>query len=162
MTLLPPDVQAWLDQEDQRAARIIRQHGVYIEYVHGDPAHRSTPFAYTVGLFGLTHPELLVFGVTPESACDILNRLAAHVRAGGNLVPGQEIALEGGTTRMILEEVSTPGDVVYTANRYYERPSEASVPVLQLTYTDDEGRYPWQKGYAWPEWLQPRPGEFHA
>jgi hypothetical protein len=162
MTLLPPDVQAWLDQEDEHTAQIIRLHGVYIEYVHGDAARRSPAFAYTVGLFGLRHPELLVFDSTPESAAGVLNSLAAHVRAGGNLLPGQEITSEGSPSPIMLEHVPNPGEIVFAANRYYQRPAEASVPVLQLTYADDKGRYPWQKGYARPGWRQPRPGRFHA
>ena len=32
-------------------------------------------FAYTVGLFGLGHPELLIFGVYPEDALAVLNDL---------------------------------------------------------------------------------------
>jgi Domain of unknown function (DUF4262) len=47
------------------------------------------------------------------------------------------------------------------ANRFYLRPDEASVPVLQLTYDDRPGRFPWEPGYAVPD-MQPRPGTFRA
>lgn len=162
MTLLPPDVQAWLDQEDERTAQIIRQYGVYIEYVHGEPRRRLPAFAYTVGLFGLRHPELLIFDLSPGSAAGVLNRLAEDVWSGANLLPQQEIEREGGEKPFILEEVTNPGEIVFAANRYYQRPAEASVPVFQLTHADDAGRYPWQKGYARPTWRQPRPGRFRA
>ena len=42
------------------------------------------------------------------------------------------------------------------------RPSEVSVPVLQLTYDDKAGRFPWDVGYANAPELQPRPGTFQA
>jgi hypothetical protein len=42
----------------------------------------------------------------------------------------------------------------------YQRPDEASVPVLQLTY-DEAGRFPWDEDLAHPE-SQPRPGTFQA
>lgn len=52
-------------------------------------------------------------------------------------------------------------EIVFEANRFYKRPDPASIPVLQLSYNDLEGRYPWEEGYATPE-LQPRPGAFRA
>jgi hypothetical protein len=64
--------------------------------------------------------------------------------------------------RVTVEEVPNPGEIVFGANRFYQRPDEASVPVLQLTYDDLGGRFPWQDGYANPDWIQPRPGEFRA
>jgi hypothetical protein len=50
---------------------------------------------------------------------------------------------------------------VFEANRFYQRPDEFSVPVLQLSYDDTEGRFPWEDGFATPE-IQPRPGTFKA
>ena len=63
--------------------------------------------------------------------------------------------------QVIPEEVPNPGEIVFEANRFYQRPNEASVPVLQLTYTDKNGRYPWDEGCLRPE-LQPRPGTWRA
>ncbi|WP_457098433.1 DUF4262 domain-containing protein [Microbacterium sp. P5_E9] len=51
---------------------------------------------------------------------------------------------------------------MFAANRFYQRPDEASVPALQLTYPDKEGRFPWDAGCSLPAWRQPRPGEFRA
>ena len=64
--------QAWIDQEDARLAATVRRHGWMIRYIGGDECSRpgcdcpksdGPPFAYTVGLFGLAHPELLIFFV---------------------------------------------------------------------------------------------------
>ena len=49
-------ILAWLDQEDRYVTETIRKHGCYLEYGSGDG--RDPSFAYTVGLFGLGHPEL--------------------------------------------------------------------------------------------------------
>jgi hypothetical protein len=51
--------------------------------------------------------------------------------------------------------------IVFAANRHYQLPPEYSVPVLQLSYDDKAGRFPWDDGYAAPE-MQPRPGTFDA
>jgi Domain of unknown function (DUF4262) len=81
--------QAWLDQEDAHVGAMIRRYGWFIQYVGGSemcslPGCRCSdqddqgvvPFAYTVGLFGLQHPELLIFGVPQETAGGVLNDLA--------------------------------------------------------------------------------------
>ena len=162
--------QAWLDQEDARVADVIRRHGWYIQYVGGGMCSRpgcdggddeGPAFAYTVGLFGLGHPELLIFGVYPEDALAVLNDLGEQIMAGANLLPGQLITFAHWPHRIVAEAVPNPGDIVFTANRFYQRPDEASVPVLQLSYDDDAGRFPWEEEYSDPE-RQPRPGAFSA
>jgi hypothetical protein len=114
-----------------------------------------------VGLFGLDHPELLIFGVPPETASGVLNTLGERIRSGENLIPGQLITFENWPHRIIPEVVPNPGEIVLEANRFYQRPDEASVLVLQLSYDDLEGRFPWEEGYSTPE-MQPRPGTFRA
>jgi hypothetical protein len=154
--------RAWLDQQDALVAHNIRRFGVHIEFVFGERQRRETTFAYTVGLFGMGHPELLVFGVTPHVASLILNEIAGRIRNGSNVVPGTVIDLPRAGRSVVAEEVPNPGDIVFTANRHYQRPDEVSVPVLQLTWDDEAGCFPWDSEYSLSAWLQPRPGEFAA
>jgi uncharacterized protein DUF4262 len=163
MTSVPtPAQQAWLDQEDSDTARIVREHGVYIQYVLGDRDRKQTPFAYTVGMFGIAHPELLVVGVDQGTAGGLLNEVARQVRGGRMLVPGELLTFEQWPHRVIVEEVPNPAEIAFTANRFYQRPDELSVPLLQLTYDDKGGRFPWESGYSVAAWIQPRPGELRA
>lgn len=163
MTMTPdPALQAWLDQEDRRTADIIRTSGTYIQYVGGDVAHHLTSFAYTVGLFGIAHPELLVFGLDARTAGALLNDVSARVREGRILVPGSTLRFDDWAHRVRVEAVPNPGDIAFAANRFYQRPDEFSVPLLQLTYDDRDGRFPDEDGYANASWIQPRPGEFSA
>ncbi|MCR2792928.1 DUF4262 domain-containing protein [Microbacterium sp. zg.Y625] len=163
MTLNPePHLQAWLDQEDRYTAQVIRAHGTFIQYVGGDGERHQTSFAYTVGLFGMGHPELLVFGLCPHDTAAVLNELAARNRAGADLTPGERVTVDHRLRRLRVEAVPNPGSIVFAANRFYQRPDEASVPVLQLSHPDRGGRFPGQAGYADPPWIQPRPGEFTA
>ncbi len=60
---------------------------------------------------------------------------------------------------MFPEQVPNPGEVVFEANRFYARPDEFSVPVLQLSYADEN--MPWESTFSEPE-SQPRPGTFAA
>ena len=162
--------QAWLDQEDARIKSVIRRHGWAIEYIGGGCCSvpgcdggedEGPPFAYTVGLFGLGHPELLVFGLDPETACSLLNAVGDRIRDDETLLPGQLLTFDAWSHQVIPEEVPNPGEIVFSANRFYQRPAEFSVPVLQLSYDDFEGRFPWDEGYSNPE-MQPRPGTFRA
>ncbi|MGH8873171.1 MAG: DUF4262 domain-containing protein [Acidimicrobiia bacterium] len=163
--------QAWLDQQDAHLTAMIRRHGWFIHYIGGGSCSRpgcdcsddpdQPPFAYTTGLFGLGHPELLIFGVPPDPAAGVLNTLGERIREGENLLPGQMVAFDEWPHRIIPEPVPNPGDIVFLSNDFYQRPAEYSVPVLQLSYDDTEGRFPWEEGYAEP-WAQPRPGTFTA
>jgi len=57
---------AWLDREDQRTARMVREHGWGSSTSSASASSR--PFAYTIGLLRLGHPELIVFGLDAGSA----------------------------------------------------------------------------------------------
>jgi hypothetical protein len=155
-------IQAWLDQEDQHVAQIIRKHGQFIQLVTGDTSQQLPSFAYTVGLFGLGHPELVALDVDSGTACGLLNHLGARIRAGDNLIPGSLLSFEGWPHRVTVEELPNPGEILFSANRHYQRPAEASVPAYQLTYDDESGRFPWDSGYADEPYLQPRPGTWRA
>lgn len=162
--------QAWVDQHDAHIVAMVRRHGWYIAYIGGGSCSRplcdggdteDPPFAYTVGLFGLAHPELLILGVDAETALGVLNTLGSRVQAGEPLLPGQMVTFDEWPHRIVPEPVPNPGEIVFDANRFYQRPDEFSVPVLQLSYDDTEGRFPWEDDYATPE-RQPRPGTFSA
>ena len=167
-------IQAWLDQEDAHIGAMVRRYGWFIQYVGGsdmctlpgcccsaDQDQDAVPFAYTVGLFGMQHPELLIFGVSQQTAGGVLNDIGEQIRAGKDLLPGELITFESWPHQVIPEEVPNPGEIVFSANRFYQRPAEFSVPVLQLSYDDKAGRFPWEPDYAAPE-MQPRPGTFRA
>lgn len=157
-----PQTTAWLDQQDARVAATIREHGWLIEYVIGEPGRKKPSIAYTVGLFGMGHPELVVLGVDPDTACGLLNEVGRRIKAGHDLVPGALLTFDDWPHHVTVEELPNPGDILFGANRHYQRPDEFSVPAFQLTYDDRDGRFPWDPGYANEPWIQPRPGTYTA
>ena len=159
---LTPQELAWLDQEQRRTADVIRRDGMAIEYVIGDDATRTPSVAYTIGLFGIGHPELVVFGLAPHNAGPVLNDVGARVRAGSVLVPGALVDFDDWAHSVTVEAVPNPGEILFSANAHYGRSPFASVPALQLTYDDVDGRFPWDADYRRPQWVQPRPGAFRA
>lgn len=164
------DEQAWIDQHRTWIRNTVRRVGWAVQYVGGTTCSRpgccpdpgdDPPFAYTIGLFGLGHPELLIHGLDPDTTLQVLNDVASWIRDGEEMLPGQMFTIGDWPHRVITESVPNPGEIVHWANSHYRRPADHSVPVLQLTYDDAEGRFPWDVGYATPH-LQPRPGTFAA
>lgn len=150
---------AWLDQQDRMVTQTVRRHGWVVQYVLGEG--RRPSFAYTVGLFGLGHPELVVFGLDYQSAMGLLNTVGERVRKNEDIREGQVLSFDGTDTRVRAEMLPNPGELVFAANRFYQRPDDASVPAFQLTW-DVGGAFPGERGYSKPAWLQPKPGEFRA
>lgn len=152
-------IQAWLDQEDAMVRDCVRKYGCFLQYVFANPKPESTSFCYTTGLFGLGHPELIVFGLDEHSANGMLNWCFARVKEGEDLMPGEILEFGNGCGRARVEVFPNPGDALFGANRFYQRPSEYSVPAYQLT-RDVNGAFPEDPGYPYGPHQQPRPGEF--
>ncbi|KNX38862.1 DUF4262 domain-containing protein [Luteipulveratus halotolerans] len=154
-----PQVQAWLDQQDALVRDCVREFGCFLQFVISGPAEASTGLCYTTGLFGIRHPELIVFGLDQPSSAGLLNHCFDRVREGNDLMPGEILTSPDGSTRVRVEEFPDPGGVLYTANRFYGRPDEFSVPAYQLTW-DVDGAFPDDEGYPYPPHVQPLPGTF--
>lgn len=154
----PIVAQQWLDQEDAWFRDTIRRCGWAIQAVFGSA---DTPsFAYTVGLTGFDHPEIVVFGLANESAQTLLNELGDRIRSGERLRDGDTVEIRG--IEVTLFDLPNPGEVVFGANDIYRRRPEDSVPALQAVYPDDHGAWPWQPDCELPIGQQPMPGQFRA
>jgi hypothetical protein len=157
-----PQIVAWLDQEDAHLAQVIRAHRWAVQYVGRGDQPDEPAFGYTIGLFGLGHPELVVVGLGMDGTHGILNRVAGMVGDGRNLVAGELLSFADWEGRLVVEELPNPGEVLLGANRFYERPPEFSVPGLQLTWCHPDGLFPWDEGYGCGPDCQPRPGTWRA
>jgi hypothetical protein len=156
-----PQTIAWLDQEDARLAQLVRAHRFAVQYVGEGDGDDEPAFGYTIGLFGLGHPELVVVGLSHARAQRLLDSAARLVAGGRDLVAGEELRPDG-VAPVVVEQLPNPGDVVLGANRYYQRPAEVSVPAYQLTWAHADGSFPWDEGYPCGPECQPRPGTWRA
>lgn len=153
---------AWLDQEDTHLAQTIRTHRLAVQYVADGEGCDEPCFGYTIGLFGLGHPELVAVGLEYEDTGGLLNKVAGLVVAGRDLVPGEVLYDDEGTPAVTVEVVPNPAEILFSANRFYRRPDEFSVPAFQLTWALDGGIFPWDDGYRCGPECQPRPGTWRA
>ena len=152
-----PQVSAWMDQMREMVSQDIRRHGVHLQFVLGDSETQRPGLASTVGLFGIGHPELLLLGLCHHDAGGLLHHLAAQIRDGRQLVAGELITFPERPPRLLVEASPNPGAIVFSANRHYQRPDAASVPVLQLTWDDDAGRSPGTRAMRSPPGTSPAP-----
>ena len=157
-----PQITAWLDQEDADVARMIREYGWYIQFVMGDERERKTSIAYTIGMFGLGTSRAGRSWSRSRRRRRAVERSRTSREGRRQPGPGELLEFDAWAHRVTVEEIPNPGAIVFGANRHYQRPDEASVPALQLTYNDREGRFPWEPGYSVSRWIQPRPGEYTA
>jgi hypothetical protein len=158
---------AWLDQEDARTAQLIREHRFTVTYVWScEPEHPDDPvdppFGYTTGLFGLGHPELVVVGLSQHTTHAVLTRAAELVLDGRDLLPGEHLTWPDRPDGLVVEVLPNPGEVLFCANRFYQRPDEFSVPAYQLAWQHRDGTWPWDAAYPCGPGCQPRPGTWRA
>lgn len=133
--------------------------------VGGDPAllpsRLEVPFCYTTGLFGAGHAELVVLGLSPEASALLLNRMAHRILGHGqDLMPGELVQVE--KLRVLVEELDNSGLVLLNTHDYYDRPPWQPLPAYQLTWADEQGRFPWDEGHLPQPWPQARPGAYRA
>lgn len=79
-------VEEWLDGTRER----IEEHGFTMVSVDA-----KSPWTYTIGLLeSFGHPELVITGVDPSAAQDLLRAFVAHIRSGDGFERG-DVSLHG-------------------------------------------------------------------
>ena len=137
----------FMDELLVRTTASIHQCGRHIQYVLGDDD--LPPWAYTIGLVeSLGHPELMVFGLAPQSASDVLNRL--YDRISGGSVPrvgrGQRQDLSGEPFRLlpVPDEYWDTSLFAMWLNYYGALRALPGEPAaLQVVWADRRRRFPW-------------------
>lgn len=137
----PPSTDDYLT----RVTDTIERHGWAVQGVLPNVGDTDpVPFSYTVGLTNFGHPEIIVFGVDPESAgIALLNDLGERVRAGRSFSHGEvpRNLLSGGYEPILISVLDLSRLTV--AQRIYE-----SITALQLVLPDKGNRLPWHAGYT--------------
>jgi hypothetical protein len=124
----------------------IRTHGWAVQGVEDD----RLSYAYTIGLHDRGLPELLVTGLSPESATGLLNDAAGAVVGGRDLAPGAHIAVGAGPLLEIVE-VDRPDAHMNFAVAL----GGPDIRALQLVWADERGRWPWAAAWGHGRRRQP-------
>lgn len=135
-------------QEDyfESCRKIIAEFGVLIQYVMGDAT--EPPFAYTVGLAAKDHPELIIFGLSPDVSRSVLNHIAlpiVHDDENARCQPGPSDQVFKGTEARFIEVVDSDEHLT-VANSMFAIPGQGPLDALQIVYPDADGVWPWESG----------------
>jgi hypothetical protein len=135
------------DETPHNIRSVIDQYGWWVGLI---PSAGEAPgFAYTIGLYEkFDHPEIIVFGLAPESMHEILNHCGDMIRGGERFEVGKSVSgvLDGYDVRFraIAAETSYTEYLGYGCRHYGDR----AFPVLQLVWPDKQHRFPGDDGAA--------------
>ncbi|MBK1697634.1 DUF4262 domain-containing protein [Rhodovibrio salinarum] len=145
-----------MDLEKIRSAILsnVEQHGWHIAGVNEDSRNGFPQYAYTVG-FGdtLNHPEVIVIGLSHESAGMLLNAVGERIRQHGPLQTEARYTdlLSNGLGLSFVEAPEAKArDLMRFANWYYEAVGDRTdtrYDALQLVWPDADGLLPWEPGF---------------
>lgn len=142
------------DEYLRRQQEHIHDVGWSVTAVVPEPGDTDATFAYTVGLTERRLPELIIAGLHPLIAHELLNDLAHRLHGGmpplvhdqrlDDLIVGYDVAIVDG----LATEALHPGTA-------YARYGKDRVRLRQIVWPDKHGRFPWDDGYAYPPHVQP-------
>ena len=133
----------------RRFRAVISEFGWAVQGVEGDA--RRAPWAYTVGLTEHQRPELVLTGLDPGPASFVLNEVAGHVLHADPLTVGSRFQLHG-SPELEVVQVAAPDVHLLTAVGIF---GADAVRAVQLVWSDDDGRWPWDRGFRSGRWQQP-------
>lgn len=145
------------DEDDLRVRGDIERYGWHVALVPADENDpRGIGWAFTIGLIErFDHPEVAVFGLSPEMMHGLLNRAGDAVRRGWRLEPGREYSgfLEGFACALRPIAGRWVGVFFGNAQWHYRR---ADLLFLQICWPDPTKRFPWDPDLAL-EWRDDQP-----
>jgi hypothetical protein len=110
-------------------------------------------FAYTIGLTGLGHPEVVIYGLPVDTAHALLNDIGSRVRTGQRFGPGQVvIGLVENDVPIAFLVVQDTADLTAVEQIY------GAVHALQMVWPDRHSHFPWDDAYALAPEIQPLKG----
>lgn len=133
---------------DQALLKNITQIGWH--HVHVQAEGRTPAYAFSLGLYAnYGQPEIIVFGLSPQVAQQLLNIAAAAV-VGAKLKyepykPYENIA--HGTRIAFIPVAKKYSSEYFGYGRWFYQSTQGDFPALQMVWPDRQGRLPWEEGY---------------
>jgi hypothetical protein len=132
------------DDHDRRILDVIRTHGWAVTGILAEDDYPT--YSFTVGLlhtFG--HPELVVAGLSIDTARDLLNAVGEGVRSGNRIVPGERYP-EYGSAPLAAVAVDPRYVREYLGYACWANRG-TDFPAVQLVWPAKAGPFPWEAGY---------------
>lgn len=134
----------------RRTEALVERYGWAV--MHRERERARPPWAYTAGLTRYGLPELIVTGMDPDAAHDLLNDTAHGLACHDErTAPGQRYSLDDGRR---IEVVEVPHPDVHLKMAVALHPDRV-VRAHQLVWSDDRGRSPWNRRFSGSRGGQP-------
>lgn len=131
-----------------KRAKLIEQHGWYIQGVFGDEDNPIT-WSYSVGLFPKVGFELIMFGLRMEMAQPVLNDIAAALSAGDPLLYDTPVSA-GKWFRndiYIMYKRCQQAKLATYLNQAFDYFNRGDIPAVQVVLCDKNGKFPGDPTY---------------
>ena len=107
-------------------------------------------FTYSIGLQEkFDHPEIIIFGLNPEICMQFITMIIDEIKNGEPYATRTKLYdIAGGSLPAVLVPCTTKAKELYTiqATRYYDETNQ-TYEVLQMVWSDTQGKMPWEKGF---------------
>jgi uncharacterized protein DUF4262 len=133
------------DLAGERIVNDVKRFGCHIIWIHD----AAPQFAFSIGLFlNFEQPEIIIFGLDPETARIIINAIRDYSATGERFVAGTR------TDRLLVHHdvyflevpVAMYPEYLGSAIWFYQSLARP-FPCVQLVWPDGEGRFPWDPDY---------------
>lgn len=135
-----------LSSARQKIVHDVNVFGWHVMQVLPGQAHPG--WSYSIGLYrNFHHPEVVVFGLGPDTMHAVINIVGRAARAGRSFGDGdvsEELLVRYACTFRFVDSVWYP-HLLGFATWFYD---SGTFPVLQVFWPDQESRYPWQPGFS--------------
>ena len=125
----------------------VGEHGWAVSGRHGDEL--APPWAYSVGMWLTCQaPELVLCGLPVERAAAIINAIGARIADGADYRPDDvvdDICPAPLTFRPVEPSWRLTAGLLGVSDTFY---GMVRPPYLQVVWSDKEGRFPWEPGFA--------------
>lgn len=133
-----------LQPEQRRVLDDVEAHGLHIVHVPGDDD--APGYSFTIGLWhSFEQPEVILFGLDPEVAQDLLDAIADEASEDRKYLDGtrHDDVLVGYPVRFLAVPKEQYVEHLGPALWAYEG---HEFPCVQLVWPDKQGRWPWEPG----------------
>lgn len=152
MCSIPGSLEQKMEGLDAKVMENMDKYGIHIVGVHG--SSEEPTFAYSVGMFKLGQPEVIILGMPFQTAMFFINDVFAEVEAGkafadGEVIPefaqGRDAKPLGLAFKAVSDAVAD--EYVRVALNTVKKHGGSWHGLLQMVWPDRQNRFPWDPEY---------------
>ena len=135
------------DATEQKICADVAQHGCHIVTILEDS--EGPTYSFSIGLYlNFQHPEIVIFGLSQQTAATAINDIYTKVENGRQFQVGE--SSDEFFTKTKLTFIEFPPSAYHEflgCARWFYRSLDYKFPVLQAVWTDKLGKFPWEDGH---------------